>query len=121
MLSGGLCGLTSTAMKLALDIFVFSPACWSEYMFYVMMAALLLTSFLNFLNLTTTLMLYSQLYTMPSYESSIIFGNLMAGGFIMNEFVNYTALQLFFLFLGSAIAVAGILYKVRYIDEGEEE
>lgn len=52
MLSGGLCGMTSSAMKLALDIFVFSPNCFTEYMFYVMLAILLLTSFLNFLNLT---------------------------------------------------------------------
>ena len=117
LLSGGLCGMTSTAMKLALDIAVLSEAWWTEYMFYVMICSMLISSLLNFLNLTTTLMLYSQLYTMPCYESSVIFGNLLAGGIIMGEFSNYSLVQLVFLFVGSAIAVAGILYKVRYIDE----
>jgi hypothetical protein len=56
---------------------------------------------------------------MPPYESSVIFGNLLAGGFIMNEFQAYTASEIFFLFIGCAIAVSGILYKVAYIDESD--
>lgn len=90
MLSGALCGVTSTAIKLALEIFTYSPQFLTNYMLYAMFMVLALTSVLNFLNLTTTLMLYSQLYTMPPYESCVIFGNLLAGGIIMNEFTAYT-------------------------------
>ncbi len=86
MLSGILCGVTSTAMKLALEIITLAPNYMTNYMLYAMLMVLAVTSLLNFLNLTTTLMLYSQLYTMPPYESCVIFGNLLAGGIIMNEF-----------------------------------
>jgi len=37
----------------------------------------------------------------------------------MNEFQAYTASEIFFLFVGCAIAVFGILYKVAYIDESD--
>ena len=117
MLSGMLCGVTSVAMKLALEIVTLAPHYVTNYMLYAMIMTLALTSLLNFLNLTTTLMLYSQLYTMPPYESAVIFGNLLAGGFIMNEFQDYSYMAIFILFIGSAIAVFGILYKVRFIDE----
>ena len=54
---------------------------------------------------------------MPPYESSIIFGNLLAGGIIMGEFAAYSGFEIFFLFVGCVIAVFGILYKVSFIDE----
>ena len=88
-------------------------------MLYAMIGVLLCSSICNFLNLTTTLQLYSQLYTMPPYESSVIFGNLLAGGFIMGEFAAYTGVEIFMLFIGCIIAVIGILYKVGFIDESE--
>ena len=54
---------------------------------------------------------------MPPYESCVIFGNLLAGGFIMNEFKAYTTSEIVFLFIGCIIAVFGILYKVSMLDE----
>ena len=58
---------------------------------------------------------------MPPYESCVIFGNLLAGGFIMNEFKAYTTSEIVFLFVGCAIAVFGILYKVSMLDEEDIE
>ena len=37
----------------------------------------------------------------------------------MNEFTAYTGWQIVLLFVGSAIAVFGILYKISFIDEDE--
>ena len=39
----------------------------------------------------------------------------------MNEFSVYTYSEIFFLFVGSALAVFGILYKVSFIDEAAIE
>ena len=59
MLSGALCGVTSVSMKLALEILTLAPHYMTNYMLWAMIMTLGLTSLLNFLNLTTTLMLYS--------------------------------------------------------------
>lgn len=39
----------------------------------------------------------------------------------MNEFTEYSTWQVIMLFVGSSIAVFGILYKVMFIDEEELE
>ena len=49
--------------------------------------------------------------TMPLYESCVIFGNLLAGGLIMNEFLLYSRQELLFLILGCSICVCGIIFK----------
>jgi hypothetical protein len=58
---------------------------------------------------------------MPNFESCNIFGNLLAGGFIMAEFQAYKTTEIVFVFIGCSLAVFGILYKVSMLDEEDIE
>jgi hypothetical protein len=49
---------------------------------------------------------------MPTYECAIIFGNLISGGLIMNEFAQYSYTNLAFIAVGSSTCMFGIMYKV---------
>ena len=78
---------------------------------YIFSGMNILCVFFNFANLNKTVALYSQMQTMPMYESCIIFGNLLSGGLIMNEFSYYERHQLAFIFTGCCICVGGIMFK----------
>lgn len=73
-----------------------------------------ITALGNLINLTKTQTMYSQLQAFPPYESSLLMGQLSAGGAIMNEFKNYTSHQLCLLFLSALIIICGILYKIWF-------
>jgi hypothetical protein len=54
---------------------------------------------------------------MPTYECSIILGTLVSGGIVMKEFYMYESKQLMFIFIGSCIAICGIMYRVCLLEE----
>ena len=54
---------------------------------------------------------------MPPYESSVIIGNFLSGGIVMNEFDFYTNNQLMLLFMGTCICVCGIFYKLCMLEK----
>ena len=58
---------------------------------------------------------------MPTYECCIIFGNLISGGLIMNEFDQYTYKQLSFIALGCSICCLGIMYKVCTLESSDKQ
>ena len=70
----------------------------------------------NLINLNRSVSLFSQLHVMPTYECSIIFGTLLSGGIIMEEFSYYTPQQLTLIFIGSSICVIGIMWKVCLLE-----
>lgn len=78
------------------------------------------TVFSNLYNLNFTIGMFNQLQVMPTYECSIILGTLVSGGIIMNEFVLYELRQLLLIFMGSCIAIVGIMYKLCVLEASED-
>jgi len=131
LLSGIFAGLAASNAKLLTNIFKFYEP--GEYLLlaatYLHVGLILVGIGANFLNLNITIGLYSQLAAMPPYESSVIIGNLLCGGIVMNEFQHYELYQLCIIFAGSFICINGILYREFFyprcfpqpIGEGESE
>lgn len=118
VLSGCFSGFTVVNAKMCIEITskkapqdLFTDPMW--YLTFVLMATMIIS---NLANLNQTISLYSQLLVMPTYECCIICGTLMAGGIVMNEFTYYTSQQLCLIFMGSLIAICGILYKVCVLE-----
>lgn len=53
---------------------------------------------------------------MPPYETSLIMGNLLSGGLILNEFDYYTRGQIFMIVIGTLICIFGIFFKVLRVE-----
>ena len=131
LVSGIFAGLAASNAKLLSNIFKYFPP--GEYFSlgatYLHAGLILVGIGANFLNLNITIGLYSQLAAMPPYESSVIIGNLLCGGIVMNEFEHYEAYQLGLIFAGSFICINGILYREFFYpkcfpeptQEGEDE
>jgi hypothetical protein len=58
---------------------------------------------------------------MPTYECCVIFGTLVSGGIVMDEFSYYATSQLYFIFLGSTISISGIMYKVCKLEPEDDD
>lgn len=114
--------MTSTMGKMFLEIcaieegydWFFNPLAWLTGI------SVCFTVFSNLYNLNFTIGLFNQLQVMPTYECSIILGTLVSGGIIMNEFGLYELRQLLLIFLGSSIAIVGIMYKVCMLEAYED-
>lgn len=92
---------------------------FSKLAFWVALCGFLGATICNFLNLNTTVSMFSQLTTMPTYQCSIIFGTLIGGGYMMSEFEYYTNNELAIIFIGSLICVTGILFKVCVVEKSD--
>ena len=84
--------------------------------FWLSGSGLVFSILCNFYNVNTTVSMFSQLQMMPPYESSVIIGNLLSGGIVMNEFDFYDAKQITLIFIGTVICVFGIFYKVLKVE-----
>lgn len=123
ILSGVLCGLTAVMGKIfiitlsnstgILDV-VTNVSAW------ITGISVVVTVFSNLINVNITVSLYSQLITMPTYECAIIFGNLISGGLIMNEFAQYSYTNLGFIAVGSSLCMLGIMYKVCMLENADK-
>ena len=124
ILCGALCGLTAVNGKIFILTLTRST---STYDFVTNISAWIcgvmniISVFANLYNLNLTASLFSQLLTMPPYECSIIFGNLICGGLVMNEFNEYTSSQLFTIVTGCALCMCGIMYKVCTLESADLE
>lgn len=72
-------------------------------------------------NVNKTVSMYSQLYLMPPYETSLIMGNLMSGGLILNEFDYYSSGQIIMILIGTLICIFGIFFKVLRVEMVSED
>ena len=116
--SGLLTGCTMVFLQLTLLVSKLDADPFSNTLIYFLAVMTLISALGNFINLTKTQTMYSQLQAFPPYESSLLMGQLSAGGAIMNEFKNYTSNQLSLLFSSALIIICGILYKIWFY-EGE--
>ena len=93
ILSGFFCGITSTSGKIFLDLVFLSGSInlLIDPLLYIVSALVVYSVFSNFYILNTAISLYTQLQTMPLYETCVIYGNLFAGGIIMNEFAYFNS------------------------------
>lgn len=118
LMSGMFGGMTSTMGKMFILIlsfkpgysYLFSPLAWTTGMSVVGLVVS------NYYNLNLIVALYSQLIVLPTYECCIILGTLVSGGIVMQEFLFYTQTQLTIIFMGSCIAISGIMYKVCMLE-----
>lgn len=62
---------------------------------------------LHFLNLG--LKFYRSLEVIPIYQCTVILGNLICGGIVFKEFLNYTTWELESIFIGTLICLSGIM------------
>lgn len=78
-------------------------------MLYILLVlvAVTLVSQLYFMNLC--LKYYDQLEIVPIYQASLILNNVLAGGFIFDEFAKYVWWKLIILGCGFTICIIGIL------------
>ena len=56
---------------------------------------------------------------MPTYECCVIFGNLISGGLIMDEFAQYSYRNLVFIGVGCSLCMLGIMYKVCTLETAD--
>ncbi len=70
-----------------------------------------LVSQLKFMNMS--LQYYTQLEVVPIYMSFVILSNLLCGGIVFNEFMNYAWHSLFLIGIGSLICISGILIILK--------
>lgn len=89
--------------------------------FYLFWSLICFALFTNVYNLNVSMRMYSQLYVLPIYESCGIFGNLISGGVIMDEFTYYRGDQLAKIFFGCLISILGILMKLSVLEAKSPE
>jgi hypothetical protein len=58
---------------------------------------------------------------MPTYECCVIFGTLISGGIVMNEFEYYNNYQLLLIGCGSCTAILGIMFKICMLETEDED
>lgn len=114
LLSGCLSGMVTTMGKMWLVLVTLKPisSLLSDPFFYLCGLSVFFCVWSSVVNLNATIRLYSQLLVMPTYECCIIIGTFVSGGLVMGEFSYYSMHQLSFIFIGSCIAISGIMYKV---------
>ena len=121
-LSGLLAGMTSTMGKMFLETISFEEgsSMFFNYQCWVTGLSVAFTVYTNLMNLNMTISLFPQLQVMPAYECCVILGILICGGIIMKELSMYTVPQIFMIFIGSSIAIIGIMIRVSMLEEEDD-
>lgn len=121
-LSGLLAGMTSTMGKMWLETVSFEKGfgMFFNYQCWITGLSVAFTVYANLTNLNMTISLFPQLQVLPAYECCVILGILICGGIIMKEFSMYTVPQIVMIFIGSSIAIIGIMFRVSMLEEEDD-